>query len=33
MGSLISIASLTSDEACYQQVRVLRWPDGTVCPH
>ena len=33
MGSLISIASLTSDEACYQQVRALRWPDGAVCPH
>jgi len=33
MGSLISIASLTSDEACYQQVRALRWPDGVVCPH
>ena len=33
MGSLISIASLTSNEACYQQVRALRWPEGTVCPH
>ncbi|HPE62401.1 MAG TPA: transposase [Thiolinea sp.] len=33
MDSLISIASLTSDEACYQQVRALRWPDGVVCPH
>ncbi|MEZ5476764.1 MAG: transposase [Thiolinea sp.] len=33
VNSLISIASLTSDEACYQQVRALRWPDGAVCPH
>lgn len=33
MGSLISIASLTSDEACYQQVRALLWPERVVCLH
>jgi len=33
MCNLISIASLTSDEACYQQVRALRWSEVAVCPH
>jgi transposase-like protein len=30
---LISISSLTSDAACFGQVRALRWPDGVNCPH
>ncbi len=30
---LISISSLTSDAACFEQVRALRWPDKVICPH
>ncbi len=30
---LISISSLTSDAACFEQVRALRWPDRIICPH
>ena len=33
MSGLISISSLTSDAACFEQVRALRWPQGAVCPH
>lgn len=33
MSGLISISSLTSDRACFEQVRALRWPQGVVCPH
>nr|WP_245536586.1 transposase [Thiothrix nivea] len=33
MTSLISISSLTSDAACFEQVRSVRWPNGVICPH
>ena len=33
MSGLISLSSLTSDAACFEQVRALRWPQGVVCPH
>ena len=33
MTLLISISSLTSDAACFEQVRSLRWPDKVTCPH
>lgn len=33
MSGLISISSLTSDAACFEQVRALRWPQGAACPH
>ncbi len=33
MTPLISISSLTSDAACFEQVRSLRWPDKVTCPH
>ena len=33
MSGLISMSSLTSDAACFEQVRALRWPQGAVCPH
>lgn len=28
----VHIKSLVSDESCYQTIRKLRWPSGTVCP-
>lgn len=33
MSNLISIYSLTSDAACYDQIRALRWANGVCCPH
>ncbi|WP_296843196.1 transposase [Thiofilum sp.] len=33
MTRLISISSLTSDAACFEQIRSLRWPDKVTCPH
>lgn len=34
MSHLISISSLTSNAACFQQIREWRWPDGeAVGPH
>jgi transposase-like protein len=33
MNPLISISSLTSEAACFEQVRARRWADGVVCPH
>jgi transposase-like protein len=33
MSNLISIYSLTSDAACYDQLRELRWANGVCCPH
>ena len=33
MAPLISISSLTSDAACFDQVRALRWPASTICPY
>ena len=33
MTPLISISSLTSDVACFDQIRALRWPDSVICPH
>lgn len=33
MSDLINIRTLTSDAACFQHIRALRWPDGIHCPH
>jgi transposase-like protein len=30
---IINISQLMSDEACFNQVRELRWSDGVRCPH
>ena len=29
----ITIQRLMSPEKCYEEVREMRWPDGTRCPH
>jgi transposase-like protein len=31
--SLFDIRRIISEDLCYQVVREMRWPDGTICPH
>lgn len=30
---MLRILSILSDQKCYEEVRMLRWPNGASCPH
>lgn len=30
---MLKILSILNDKKCYEEVRMLRWPNGILCPH